>query len=349
MSRARNDTEASDWLALQIAGALRAQETTALLREGAGPREALARLQGATRPGDGALRRAEAALSRLGATLLPFGASGYPAKLANLEDAPPVLALRGEVDALGATAVGMVGSRAASAYGLHVARRVAGELAEAGVVVVSGLAFGVDAAAHEGALEAGGRSVAVQACGIDRVYPAAHRDLAARIAASGAVVTEFPIGMAPRPGFFPLRNRLISGLSAVLVVVEARERSGSLVTARHAAEQGVEVFAVPGPIDVPHHVGTNRLLRDGTAPLLDSQDVLAELSWPSTRRAAREGAGLSEPAAQILAALRHASEDGDGLARRLGLAPAALATPLIELELRGLVARDRDGRWRALA
>jgi DNA processing protein len=317
------------------------------MRDGAGPRAAREAL-GAAPPRETTLERAAAKLARLGASLLPFGAPGYPPKLTVLDDAPAVLALRGDASSLTAPAVGVVGSRAASAYGLSVARRVSAELAEAGVVVVSGLAFGVDGAAHSGALEAGGRSVAVQACGLDHVYPAAHRALADRIAASGAVVTEFPIGMTPRKSFFPLRNRLISGLSGALLVVEARERSGSLVTARHAAEQGVEVFAVPGPIATPQHRGSNRLLRDGAAPLLDATDLLEALAWPSTRRVSPVDDPPSAAATEILAALRHASSDTDALARRLCCATAELATPLLELELRGMAARDRDGRWRAL-
>lgn len=347
MPQARGDENERDWIALQFAGALCPRECAALLREGGGVDAALARLE-LRAPGRARVLRAQAKLRRLGATLLCFGEPGYPPQLSGLDDAPAVLTLRGDAAALTAPAVGIVGSRAASAYGLSVARRVAGELAEAGVVVVSGLAFGVDAAAHAAALDAGGRTVAVQACGLDQVYPAAHRQLADRIAAHGAVVTEFPIGTTPRKGFFPLRNRLISGLSGALVVVEARERSGSLTTARHAAEQGVEVFAVPGPIATPHHAGSNRLLRDGAAPLLETADLLEALAWPSARRVAPAEDPLSEPAAEILAALRHAAADTDTLSRRLGRAPAALASPLLELELRGMAARDRDGAWRAL-
>src|SRR5262245_28445524 len=252
-----------DWIAVQYAGARRPRECSEALRAGTSATELLARIARDARPTKGWLDRAEADLARLDAALVPWGSPDYPPQLVELCDAPPVLAVRGDPAVLSATAVAVVGSRAASAYGLEVARCVAGELAEAGVVVVSGLAFGIDAAAHEAALAAGGRTIAVQACGLDRVYPAAHRELAAQIAHSGAVVTEFALGVAPRAAFFPLRNRLISALARALIVVEARERSGSLVTARHAADQGVDVFAVPGPIGQPHHVGSNRLLRDG--------------------------------------------------------------------------------------
>jgi DNA processing protein len=342
---AEDRAERLSWLALQRAGALRPHECTEALRAGGRPEQILARL---TAPAPQWLADADAQLARLGAVLLPWGSRGYPARLAELCDAPPVLAVRGDPAVLCETSVAIVGSRAASAYGLAVARRVAGELAEAGLVVVSGLAFGIDAAAHEAALAAGGRTVAVQACGLDRVYPSAHRRLAERIARSGAIVTEFAIGVPPLPAFFPLRNRLISGLSRALIVVEARERSGSLVTARHAADQGIDVFAVPGPITEPNHVGTNRLLRDGVAPLLDAADVLSALAWPAAPRTARATLQVSARAHELLDALRHAPATGDDLARRLAAGPPELAPPLLELELAGAIARDRDGRWRAL-
>jgi DNA processing protein len=347
VARANAVGEEREWLALQKAGALRPRECTDALRAGQHPRDFLARSPGRA-PSDRWLERAERRLAQLGAVLLPWGSSGYPPQLAELSDAPPVLAVRGDPAALAAPAVAIVGSRAASAYGREVATRVAGDLAAAGLVVVSGLAFGIDAAAHEAALAAGGRTVAVQACGLDRVYPIAHRALAERIAKSGAVLTEFAVGVPPMRAFFPLRNRLISGLARALIVVEARERSGSLVTARHAADQGIDVFAVPGPIGVPNHVGTNRLLRDGVAPLLDTEDVFAALAWPTTPRRVRAELALSESARALLDALRDSPASGDELARRLGAGAAALAAPLIELELAGAVARDRDGRWRSL-
>ncbi len=346
MAEARAERERRDWLALQFAGALHPRECSEALRAGARAEQLLARLP--ETPTEPWLDRADARLAQLGAVLLPWGSRGYPPQLADLSDAPPVLAVRGDPAVLRAPAVAIVGSRAASAYGLEVARRVAGELAEAGLVIVSGLAFGVDAAAHEAALAAGGRTVAIQACGLDRVYPAAHRGLAARIARSGAVATEFAIGVAPQRAFFPLRNRLISGLARALIVVEARERSGSLVTARHAADQGIDVFAVPGPITEPNHVGCNRLLRDGVAPLLDTADVLSALAWPSASRAARARLRVSARAREVLDALRGAPASGDELARRLAAAPSELAPPLLELELARSIARDRDGRWRAL-
>ena len=189
-----------------------------------------------------------------------------------------------------------------------LAREFAGALARAGLVVISGLARGIDAAAHAGALEAGGRTVAVQACGPDLVYPAAHRELASRIARQGALLTEFPPGTPPRPAHFPLRNRLISGLAEALLVIEARERSGTLVTTAHAAAQGVDVFALPGPLGAAACAGSNRLLRDGAHVALEPEDVLGVLRLgglrleplgdPSPRRggvAARERRGRRDP------------------------------------------------------
>jgi DNA processing protein len=313
-----------EWLALQAVGALRPRECTDALRSGAHPRDLVAQIA-ARAPSNRWLRDGERRLAQLGAVLLPWGSPGYPEPLAELADAPPVLAVRGDRDALIQTAVAIVGSRAASAYGLEVARRVAGELASAGVVIVSGLAFGIDAAAHEAALAAGGRTIAVQACGIDRVYPAAHRALAERIAKSGAVPTELALGTPPLRYFFPLRNRLISGLARAVVVVEARERSGSLVTARHAADQGIDVFAVPGPITVAHHVGTNRLLRDGAIPLLETDDVLS---------AARARAAL---------ALRSCARPARRVARRTG----EQRRPRAPGRCRGIRARAAARRARA--
>jgi DNA processing protein len=217
--------------------------------------------------------------------------------------------------------------------------------------VVSGLARGVDAAAHEGALEAGA-TLAFQACGPDRLYPPEHRRLAGRIARRGAVVSELPLGTPPRPAYFPLRNRLISGLAEAVVVVEARERSGSLVTARHAAEQGTDVYAVPGPITAPTSRGPHRLLRDGAIPLTTPEDLLEDLKLrPAPGGGAHvllrqsPAAAPADPLARaVLAALEDAPLTRDELARRLGSPVGALRAALSMLELEGRVTEDRDGR-----
>jgi DNA processing protein len=338
------------WLDFQQTFAWHPAEGRRALERFSEPAAALAALGLASR---GADERAQAR-SRLrasGALALPFGAAGFPPKLAELPDAPPLLLVRGDPSSLSAQGVAMVGARAPSVYGLSVARALAACFARAGLVVISGLARGIDAAAHAAALDAGGRTVAVQACGPERVYPASHRALALRIAGAGAVVTEFPPGTAPRAAHFPLRNRLISGLARVVVVVEARERSGSLVTARHAADQGREVFAVPGPLGVATSAGSNLLLRDGAHVLLSADDVLQMLGVePGSGRPA---ASAANPAVsgdgRLLRALAAGPATRDELAQRLAAQPGALAEALLELELAGAVAEDRDGRLRLTA
>ncbi len=345
-----------DWLALQRAFPLRPVLAREALAEAGSPRDAV-RLAGGTRD-EALLARDIATLVRVGAIALPIGAPAYPPRLAALPDAPPLLFVRGDASTLLAPAIAVVGARAPTGYGRGVARAVAGALARAGLVVVSGLALGIDAAAHAAALDADGLTVAVQGCGLDCVYPGSHRALAARIARSGAVVTEFPPGTPPLPYHFPLRNRLISGLARALIVVEARERSGSLTSAMHAAEQGRDVFAVPGPIGAPTSAGTNRLLRDGAFPLLEVDDVLLRLGLVRSRKTARAAAG-AEPAevarrpataaaaTAVLRALRDEPATRDALGRRLGLPPPELALALLELELEGRVVEERDGRLHA--
>ncbi len=301
-------------------------------------------------PSPRAVERALVAARRSKAVAVPFGSDAYPAWLARLGDAPPLLWVQGRVEVLGLPGVAIVGARAPSAYGLRTARELAFDLARAGVVVISGLALGVDAAAHRGALEAGGNTVAVQGCGADRIYPARHRRLAEEIAASGAVVSEFPPATPPLPPHFPLRNRTISGLARAVVVVEARPRSGSLITARHALDQGIEVLAVPGATDVATSSGPNALIRDGAAPVLESADVLRALgiATPLAARSKPDAVRAARPPAQLelLAALDHAPAEPDELARRLRRSPESLALDLLDLELAGAVARDRDGRLR---
>ncbi|MEM7413211.1 MAG: DNA-processing protein DprA [Myxococcota bacterium] len=345
----RSNPDRLDWLALQLAGALRAAPTTEALRDAGSPRLALARLPARARPTAKAVRAAAQRIADRGVTFLGWGTEGYPRRLAPLVDAPPVLGVRGHPEVLSRDAVAIVGSRAATAYGLGVARRLAAALAEAGLVVVSGLAYGVDAAAHRGCLSAGGTTVAVQACGLDAVYPARHRALADEIAATGAVVSEFAPGQRPRRAFFPLRNRLISGLARAVVVVEARERSGSLTTARHAAEQGVEVFAVPGPIDGASHRGSNGLLREGAAPLLEPADLLDALAWPRVEVPEAAPSPPAGPADRVLRRLAHEGADTETLAAILALPLESLAATLLELELAGRIERERDGRWRLRA
>lgn len=259
-----------------------------------------------------------------------------PPLLRSIHDPPPGLFVRGAaaLDLLARPAVAVVGARACSGYGASVARMLGRELAAAGLVVVSGLARGVDAEAHRGALDAGGTTVAVLGCGIDRDYPAAHAELARRIAESGLVVSEYAPGVNPAPWRFPARNRVIAGLCAATVVVEARERSGALITADLALEEGRDVFAVPGEIGSALSTGTNALLKLGAAPLTSANDVLATYGIATD--------ACDEP--HELLGLLPAS--ADELVRRTGRGAADVARELVELELAGRVRVD-EGIYRS--
>jgi DNA processing protein len=269
-----------------------------------------------------------------------------PPLLRAIHDPPPGLYLRGLAPAeiLARVSVAIVGARACSPYGAQVARMLGRELGAAGVVVVSGMARGIDAEVHRGALEAGGTTVAVLGCGIDRDYPAAHAELARRIAESGLVVSEYEPGVEPAPWRFPARNRIVAGLCRATVVVEARERSGALITADFALEEGREVLAVPGEITSALSGGTNALLKLGATPLTSTADVL-ELLGLELAPPKRQPEG---PAAVVLDLLTDGPATADELVRRSSLAPETVAAALIELELAGLVATS-DGVTRSFA
>lgn len=271
--------------------------------------------------------------------------AGFPALLAAIHDPPACLYLRGGADAglLHEPAVSIVGARACSAYGRSVTRSLARELAGAGLVVVSGMARGIDGDAHRGALEAGGRTVAVLGCGIDRDYPAAHAELARRICEDGLVVSEYEPGVEPAPWRFPARNRIIAGLSRATVVVEARERSGALITADFALEEGRDVLAVPGEITSSLSAGTNALLKLGAATVTCAGDIL-EL-YDLVSRSPR-APSLGPTAETLLARLRESALTGDELVRASGLEPGESAAALTALELAGQVTVE-DGVYRA--
>ena len=272
------------------------------------------------------------------------GRQGYPPLLAELHDPPARLHLRGgSPDVLARPAVAVVGARSCSAYGAQVARELAQSLAAAGVVVVSGLARGVDAEAHRGALAAGGLTVAVLGCGIDRDYPRAHAELARRIAERGIVVSEYPSGVEPSPWRFPARNRIIAGLARATVVVEARERSGALITADFALELGREVFAVPGEITSALSAGTNDLLRQGATPLLSADDVFESLGLEPLAPVVPDD--LSSDPRVVLERLSDGARTLDELVRATEIGTAAMAAVLTELELAGLIA-VADGVYR---
>lgn len=276
---------------------------------------------------------------------LPRRGDQYPSLLGAIPDPPPVLWVRGEasLELLARPAVAIVGARACSSYGRSVARTLGRELAAAGLVVVSGLARGIDGEAHRGALDAGGVTVAVLGCGIDRDYPAAHRDLAGRIVDRGLIVSEYEAGVEPAPWRFPARNRIIAGLCMATVVVEARERSGALITADFALEDGREVMAVPGEITSAVSAGSNALLRLGATPVTAAADVLEAYGIEVVLQAAEAPDGL---AGTLLARLAETPASIDELARASGIAPGEVAAALIELELAGRIS-EGDGVYRA--
>jgi DNA processing protein len=265
--------------------------------------------------------------------------------LHSIFDPPAGLFLRGSagLDVLDRPAVAIVGARACSPYGQHVARTFGRELAAAGLVVVSGLARGVDGEAHRGALEAGGVTVAVLGCGVDRDYPAAHAELARRICAAGMVVSEYAPGVEPAPWRFPARNRLVAGLAQATVVVEAREKSGALITADLALEEGREVFAVPGEISSALSAGTNGLLRLGATAATAVDDVLESFGLALE---ARRAPALSTSATTVLARLGDAPASADELARAIPLDAGSVAAALAELDLHELLT-ESSGIYRA--
>ncbi len=270
--------------------------------------------------------------------------SGFPRLLTAIHDPPPALYLRGSgpAELLERPSVAVVGARSCSSYGRAVARTLGRELAAAGLVVVSGMARGIDGEAHRGALEAG-ETVAVLGCGVDRDYPAAHAELARRICERGVVVSEYEPGVEPAPWRFPARNRIIAGLCQATVVVEARERSGALITADFALEEGREVLAVPGEITSGLSAGTNALLRLGATPVTCAADVLEAFGLEPAEPDATE---LGEAAVRLLEHLRDGALTADELVRSSGVDPAEASAALMELELAGRVALD-DGVYRA--
>ena len=298
----------------------------------------------------GFVERESAEVRRRGlAVLHPFRAA-YPPLLRQIPDPPLCLYAEGDAARLSDPAVAVVGSRNATMYGRSAAEAVAGQLALAGLTVTSGFARGIDAAAHHGAARGGGATVAVLGCGADVPYPRGHEGLRAEIRAHGCVVTEFPLGTRPTKTSFPQRNRIISGLSLGTVVIEARDRSGALITARHALEQGREVFAVPGSIFAPSSAGPHRLIKDGAKLVEHVDDILAEIQaqLPPPGEGFRPASPALLPAgsveARVFGALGKEPLHVDELAARLGLAMPALMPALSLLELRRC-ARAHPGKF----
>ena len=294
--------------------------------------------------------------------LLTWDDSRYPALLKTLADAPKLLYVHGNPDSLSFPMFAIVGSRNPTRGGEATAREFAAELSAAGLAIASGLALGIDAAAHAGALQAGGLTIAVVGTGVDRVYPAANSGLAHEIAKTGALISDFPLGTEPRRENFPQRNRLISGLSIGTLVVEAAERSGSLITARLAAEQGREVFAVPGSIHNPMSRGCHRLIRDGARLVESTADIFAELgafaellqsdnALNPVDCKAPEGepsAANDRDYAALLDALSWEPCSSDEISERSGLTIAEVCSMLLILELEGVVEALPGGRYARL-
>jgi DNA processing protein len=300
--------------------------------------------------GEDAIERAE----RLGGQVLISNDPGYPGVFRVIAEPPPVLFLLGRAELLGCPTLAVVGSRDHTPYGAEVARTVAWHAAAAGIVVASGMARGLDAVAHTAALDAGGGSVGVLGNGLGVIYPSANRRLYERMAADGLLLTEFPPGEKPHAGSFPRRNRLISALARVTVVVEAALGSGALITADSALEQGREVMAVPGPVTSPQSAGTNRLLRDGATPLLEAADVLGYYPdvEPPARAALLPAAvtplpdTLPDTEYAVATLLGAEAASVDELHLRSGRGAGEVLSALSSLELLGLVERQAGGRYR---
>jgi DNA processing protein len=300
---------------------------------------------------------------RQGVRILRFDQAGYPARLRSLPVPPPLLYIKGELPPDDALCVAIVGTRQATDYGLRQARSIAQGLVKAGVWIVSGLALGIDAAAHEACLEAGGRTLAVQGRGLSEIYPAANKVLGGRIPAQGALISQFSLQAAPLKHHFPMRNALISGLSQGVVVVEGERDSGSLITADRALEQGREVFAVPGPADAPYSQGPLDLIENGARLVRHADDILKELGLkvePRGRASRTVDAAVTAPSggapawqapllpedsdeAKVLAALQAKPQSGlDELGQLSGMEAGRLSVALLQLELLGAV-RQKPG------
>lgn len=291
-----------------------------------------------------------AKIERAGAALLTPEDATYPSLLKNLADPPLALYVRGSLLPQDDLALAIVGTRKATPYGRDAAAWFARQLAQQGVTIVSGLAHGIDGAAHRSTLAAGGRTIAVLGCGIDRVYPPDHAELARQIAQQGALISEFPLGSKPEAHHFPRRNRIISGLALGVLVVEAPEKSGALITAVQAAEQGRDVFAVPGAIFSAASSGTNRLIQDGAKLVITVEDILDELNLAQRNVEARAvtrqivPTGQEEPA--LLRYLNAQPVPVDELVRQSGLPTAEVLSTLTVLELQGYIEDDGRGGYR---
>lgn len=300
------------------------------------------------------IERTLAWLDITGNHIITLADTRYPSALLNIADPPILLYAKGRIELLQAASLAVVGSRNATAQGVLNAEDMSAEVSAAGITIVSGLALGIDAAAHRGGLRhAAASTIAVIGTGIDIIYPARNRDLAHRIAVDGCIVSEYPLGTPAIANNFPRRNRLISGLSRAVLVIEAAAQSGSLITARVAAEQGRDVFAIPGSIHAPLAKGCHQLIKLGAKLVESAQDVLDEFDVDlrtASQRAPKNAAveSLSDSQAALLAALGFDPVDGDALAARCGLDAASLNVELLALEMAGLLEQLPGGQYRRL-
>jgi DNA processing protein len=285
------------------------------------------------------LQRVMDDIHRLGMQVMTWQDEQYPGRLKEIAQPPPVLYIKGSYELEDAWAVAVVGTRHLTAYGRQIAEEIGRFLGSHGITVVSGLARGVDAIAHAAALDAGGRSLAVLGSGIDRIYPPENRQLADRLCAAGGLISDYPPGTPPDSANFPPRNRIISGLSLAIVVVEAGLESGAMITASFAAEQGREVFAVPGNIHAPQSAGTNRLIQDGAHPLLDPHEILSalELTCVEEKIATRRSLPADPTESRLLDEIGFEPVHADDLSARLDLPIETVSAALTVMELKGMI------------
>ncbi|BBI98315.1 DNA processing protein DprA [Ferrigenium kumadai] len=355
-----SDASLKAWLALSLTRGLGGESACRLLKEFGSPEAVFAASTGSLKAIVKADVAAEIAKGITNDTLAPtlgwlqdgnnhvvtLADGDYPQALLNIPDPPLLLYVKGRLDLLNRSALAVVGSRSATPQGIHNAEAFARSLSEAGLCIVSGMAHGIDAAAHRGALQGQGSSIAIVGTGLDKVYPAANRDLAHALAAQGTLISEFPLGTPPLAANFPRRNRLISGMSIGCLVVEAGLQSGSLITARLASEQGRDVFAIPGSIHAPQSKGCHALIKQGAKLVEAAQDILEELGGQIVA-SAQEAKPLGENSG-LLDHLGFDPVDIDTLVARCGLTMAELSAMLLTLELEGRISVLPGGQYQRI-
>lgn len=356
------DASLKAWLALSLTRGLGGEGARRLLKEfgspeavfaaSAGSLKAVVKMEIAAEIGKGiaddALAPALNWLEDRNNHIVTLADSDYPQALLNIPDPPLLLYVKGRLDLLNRSALAVVGSRNATPQGIHNAEAFAKSLSDAGLCIISGMAHGIDAAAHRGALPQAASTIAVIGTGIDRIYPASNAALAREIAVRGCIVSEFAIGTPPIANNFPRRNRLIAGMARGCLVVEAARQSGSLITARLAAEAGREVFAIPGSIHSPQSKGCHALIRQGAKLVEAAQDILEELRWENVVNPAALPPVREAETDPLLVALGRDPCDLDTLAERTGMPPDALLAQLLPLELDGRIAPLPGGRYQRL-